>query len=261
MAYDIYGNHLRPGHCEVHPDVRHEYPCQCCVDDYRASHEPNIEPNIEPDIEPSDEDVCSHNHHPYYIGAQMLADEVVALRAENERLQARVDDLVRNQGDMTAGEAIEYVQQRWPDLPPPSADFLCDEEEDNAIDALRAFVRELVGDGGPLCIDRTAAAGIRYCQCLGCAASNLDASQILHWPDCRRQRALALLGDSDGALSTAESLLRACVDAENRYSRALGDGENGDQHEQHAAWLAVEAANLAATRYLTKRARAKGGEQ
>lgn len=31
MAFDIYGNNLRPGHCEVHPDVHEEYPCSMCT--------------------------------------------------------------------------------------------------------------------------------------------------------------------------------------------------------------------------------------
>ena len=30
MAFDIYGNVLRPGHCEVHPDVAEPYPCWYC---------------------------------------------------------------------------------------------------------------------------------------------------------------------------------------------------------------------------------------
>lgn len=31
MAFDIYGNDLRRGHCEVHPTVHEEYPCRICV--------------------------------------------------------------------------------------------------------------------------------------------------------------------------------------------------------------------------------------
>lgn len=31
MSYDIYGNNLRPGHCEVHPSVHEEYPCSVCM--------------------------------------------------------------------------------------------------------------------------------------------------------------------------------------------------------------------------------------
>jgi len=30
MAFDIYGHTLRPGHCEVHPEVGEEYPCFYC---------------------------------------------------------------------------------------------------------------------------------------------------------------------------------------------------------------------------------------
>lgn len=33
MSYDIYGHTLATGHCEVHPDVQHPYPCPCCYDD------------------------------------------------------------------------------------------------------------------------------------------------------------------------------------------------------------------------------------
>lgn len=31
MAYDIYGNDLKRGHCEVHPEVAEEYPCFVCI--------------------------------------------------------------------------------------------------------------------------------------------------------------------------------------------------------------------------------------
>jgi hypothetical protein len=33
MAFDIYGNHLRPGYCEVHPDVHESYPCRYCYEE------------------------------------------------------------------------------------------------------------------------------------------------------------------------------------------------------------------------------------
>lgn len=33
MAFDIYGNDLRDGFCEVHPHVGQEYPCSiCCME-------------------------------------------------------------------------------------------------------------------------------------------------------------------------------------------------------------------------------------
>ena len=51
MAYDIYGNHLRRGYCEVHPDIHEEYPCSECsyqYDYYEATREPEIpDPRVE----------------------------------------------------------------------------------------------------------------------------------------------------------------------------------------------------------------------
>ena len=31
MSYDIYGENLRNGHCEVHPHVHEPYPCSVCL--------------------------------------------------------------------------------------------------------------------------------------------------------------------------------------------------------------------------------------
>ena len=37
MAFDVYGERLTPGHCEVHPYVAEEYPCSLCIDAARAA--------------------------------------------------------------------------------------------------------------------------------------------------------------------------------------------------------------------------------
>lgn len=34
MSYDIYGERLERGHCEVHPWVHQGYPCSVCMADY-----------------------------------------------------------------------------------------------------------------------------------------------------------------------------------------------------------------------------------
>lgn len=39
MAWDIHGNRLRPGYCEVHPDVPQEYPCIYCMRDIDRQNE------------------------------------------------------------------------------------------------------------------------------------------------------------------------------------------------------------------------------
>ena len=35
MSWDIYGNPLARGHCEVHPHVHEEYPCSVCMAEKR----------------------------------------------------------------------------------------------------------------------------------------------------------------------------------------------------------------------------------
>lgn len=39
MAWDIHGNTLERGHCEVHPWVHQEYPCSVCYDESRRQQE------------------------------------------------------------------------------------------------------------------------------------------------------------------------------------------------------------------------------
>lgn len=39
MAYDIYGNILTKGYCEVHPGIPEEYPCFQCVESQKHHEE------------------------------------------------------------------------------------------------------------------------------------------------------------------------------------------------------------------------------
>ena len=38
MSFDIYGNHLRAGYCEVHPEIHEEYPCSICLEENRLKN-------------------------------------------------------------------------------------------------------------------------------------------------------------------------------------------------------------------------------
>ena len=40
MTYDIYGNNLASGHCEVHPWVGEIYPCSLCYAESKPKHDP-----------------------------------------------------------------------------------------------------------------------------------------------------------------------------------------------------------------------------
>lgn len=35
MPFDIYGEQLTPGHCEVHPYISEPYPCSVCMEQER----------------------------------------------------------------------------------------------------------------------------------------------------------------------------------------------------------------------------------
>lgn len=43
MAWDIYGNNLRSGYCEVHPHIQQEYPCDMCCRDIKENDNRNRE--------------------------------------------------------------------------------------------------------------------------------------------------------------------------------------------------------------------------
>jgi hypothetical protein len=55
VSYDIYGNRLRSGYCEVHPNVPESFPCSQCAYEYQP----------QPDYpEPTLEELC--DPHSYY---------------------------------------------------------------------------------------------------------------------------------------------------------------------------------------------------
>ncbi|MFA5630306.1 MAG: hypothetical protein WC997_02240 [Porticoccaceae bacterium] len=39
MSFDIYGNPLARGHCEVHPHVHEEYPCSVCISEKQSHYQ------------------------------------------------------------------------------------------------------------------------------------------------------------------------------------------------------------------------------
>ena len=74
MSYDICGNYLRPGYCEVHPNHRGSYPCDLCEeqrmeDDYYRQQE---------------EDYCKELENQYQT--EMYTEYLLDLEVE-ERLE------------------------------------------------------------------------------------------------------------------------------------------------------------------------------
>ena len=82
MSYDIYGQPLQSGHCEVHPHVHEEYPCSVCVQENNARiNQATLEQQYE-----------EHYHR------------LLELENERSRLCARV-----NQLENTLNQAIELL--------------------------------------------------------------------------------------------------------------------------------------------------------
>lgn len=74
MPYDIYGNSLQRGYCEVHPDVPEEYPCSVCMERYSQQREP----------EPSEPEPTLMDYIGFDANRFKLAAEKVVESKENE---------------------------------------------------------------------------------------------------------------------------------------------------------------------------------
>jgi len=107
MAFDIYGENLRRGHCEVHPHVHEEYPCSVCI----------------AEAEQREQRQGRDKQH-YLLGqAQQRIEELEAknrrLQAENKRLK-RLAVYIYNSGYSTGHE--DTVEGRYTDVLPVDFD-------------------------------------------------------------------------------------------------------------------------------------------
>lgn len=50
MSWDIHGNPLQRGHCEVHPHVHEEYPCSVCLSERRQHDDANRDHQAQHDM-------------------------------------------------------------------------------------------------------------------------------------------------------------------------------------------------------------------
>lgn len=63
MSFDIYGNNLRSGHCEVHPHVHESYPCSACMQESRSRSNPYEEQRSAMDAIQHDVDLMREEIH------------------------------------------------------------------------------------------------------------------------------------------------------------------------------------------------------
>ena len=78
MSYDIWGNPLRSGHCEVHPHVHEVYPCSMCLAEQQR-HNQQQEYDKVAELE-------------HYLN--QAAEEIYRLSAESRRLKAALLEII-----------------------------------------------------------------------------------------------------------------------------------------------------------------------
>lgn len=93
MAFDIYGNHLRSGHCEVHPSVHEEYPCSMCIGE-KQRH----------DQQSAFEQVQAHDYH--------QQQEIARLSELVDWWRGRYNDLVETLTDAMNGKEVNTGDDR-----------------------------------------------------------------------------------------------------------------------------------------------------
>jgi hypothetical protein len=80
MAFDIYGNNLQRGHCEIHPYVHEEYPCSICLSE-------NIRTTPDDHRHDSHLEQMSHERDMMEQHINQLQSALAQIREENEKMK------------------------------------------------------------------------------------------------------------------------------------------------------------------------------
>lgn len=90
MAYDIYGQKLASGHCEVHPWVGETYPCSLCYAESKLKHGliqkeyKSVEAEHQAEMERAHLEELARKNNVLY---RMLCYVALAVSILNERVQ------------------------------------------------------------------------------------------------------------------------------------------------------------------------------
>lgn len=95
MSWDIYGNTLRRGYCEVHPHVNQEYPCSLCHEEQRKD---------EQERRRHDSD-RQHGHD-----MDIMQDRINELSGERQELVTRLYNLVNVIEAIFPSEDAQYLE-------------------------------------------------------------------------------------------------------------------------------------------------------
>ena len=82
MSFDIYGNNLRRGHCEVHPHVHEEYPCSVCIAEASQREQQQRPPYCD-----GDPRFCESAHY-LAQASEHIKDQEKTIATQQARLEA-----------------------------------------------------------------------------------------------------------------------------------------------------------------------------
>ena len=86
MSFDIYGNNLRRGHCEVHPHVHEEYPCSVCIVEAAQREEQQRRPYCD-----GDQRFCESAHY-LAQASEHIKDQEKTMATQQARIEALEKD-------------------------------------------------------------------------------------------------------------------------------------------------------------------------
>ena len=85
MSFDIYGNNLRRGHCEVHPHVHEEYPCSVCIAEASQREQQQRPPYCD-----GDPRFCESAHY-LAQASEHIKDQERTIATQQARIQAAIE--------------------------------------------------------------------------------------------------------------------------------------------------------------------------
>ena len=107
MPYDIHGNNLRNGFCEVHPYVEQEYPCQICYQEIEREEQRQRENREHSQLQ----------NEQYHLQTALQQQHIEKLEEEKKELLEKLEEIYGYLGSyfddekVSIGELIQKHKQ------------------------------------------------------------------------------------------------------------------------------------------------------
>lgn len=111
MAWDIYGNPLERGHCEVHPHVHEEYPCCVCMSERGQTQQPHDAlQQLQYEFAQQGDYIKQLEAERDALAAQLVSIQDAALKPRGRTRQQWIDNIKRCALEVSARECLRDIQ-------------------------------------------------------------------------------------------------------------------------------------------------------